>query len=562
MGFASGIVGFRAAVAALFLSSMAVWLLLIGHPFAYPLDDAYIHLSLARTLATAGVWGLDAADPAAASSSPLWTLLLAVSYRLVAWMPGDVFLVAPLLLAGAVGAALLILWDRLLVIARPQWRWAERGLALFALWLATPLTPLSLLGMEHGLHLLLATALLWRASRRLAAEPPSASGDFGELILLTALAVASRYESLFLVAPLGLYALLRRRWSAAFAFALGAMLPLAGFGLYWLSHGGWLLPNSLMLKASNPAAAGDVGHFAAGLLGNLRNNLALPSVLPTMTGLTLANVALLWRDLRARGAFWRPAPMMAVAALIATGLQYVFAGVGWLYRYEAWLVGLQALTVLLMARPAMRTAAQRGREWTVLLAAVAICVVAAPRSYRDMLHTFKAADDRRQEHLPPAKLIAAAYSGETVLVNDIGMMAYYSRARLLDLYGLGSNAPVALRRSPGGYDAATLANWATREGAKIGVLQFCWDEVNRRIPDGWRLVELWRVPRNVVFGDRDVGFFAFDAEAVAPLRRALRAFPPPPTVEVLHPSPEAFADYLRAARRGLSSPNGLCPRNP
>ena len=41
----------------------------------YPLDDSYIHLALARTLATSGVWGIDAQHPAAASSSPLWTVL-------------------------------------------------------------------------------------------------------------------------------------------------------------------------------------------------------------------------------------------------------------------------------------------------------------------------------------------------------------------------------------------------------------------------------------------------------------------------------------------------------
>src|SRR6185312_12642286 len=45
--------------------------------FVYPLDDSYIHLSLARTLAFHHVWGIEPTAFASASSSPGWTLLLA-----------------------------------------------------------------------------------------------------------------------------------------------------------------------------------------------------------------------------------------------------------------------------------------------------------------------------------------------------------------------------------------------------------------------------------------------------------------------------------------------------
>ena len=48
-----------------------------GGVFVYVLDDPAIHLTVARRLAFDGTWGVVAGDFQSASSSPLWTLMLA-----------------------------------------------------------------------------------------------------------------------------------------------------------------------------------------------------------------------------------------------------------------------------------------------------------------------------------------------------------------------------------------------------------------------------------------------------------------------------------------------------
>ena len=70
----------RAIALYLALVGILLWLSLArtGGMFVYAQDDPYIHLALARTLADHGVWGIRPTEFASASSSPLWTLLLAV----------------------------------------------------------------------------------------------------------------------------------------------------------------------------------------------------------------------------------------------------------------------------------------------------------------------------------------------------------------------------------------------------------------------------------------------------------------------------------------------------
>lgn len=211
-----------------------------GAPFVYPLDDAYIHLAMGRTIATSGVWGVSPADPAAASSSPLWTLLMAGAYGLSS---GAGFQSLPLLLNTIAGCCLLIL---LLKIFRRQ----PTSLALAAATAyAAALPSLSALGMEHVLHGLLAGTLCFTACQTIVETPENTScKSFGAIGLLAGFSVAARYESLFLVAPLIALSAARLRWRVAVALGVGAASPVLGFGLFWIHNGGWLLPNSLLLK--------------------------------------------------------------------------------------------------------------------------------------------------------------------------------------------------------------------------------------------------------------------------------------------------------------------------
>jgi hypothetical protein len=111
-----------ATAVALYLALIAV-LIWIGlsftrGAFVYTQDDPYIHLTIARTLAEHGVWGISATEFAGASSSLLWTLLLAGL-----WKAGLHALWLPVVLNVGAGIALLVFVDRMLQVAlAPKWR--------------------------------------------------------------------------------------------------------------------------------------------------------------------------------------------------------------------------------------------------------------------------------------------------------------------------------------------------------------------------------------------------------------------------------------------------------
>src|SRR5207245_7354192 len=102
------------AVLAAALGVVVAWSLRhSGGQIVYALDDAYIHMAMARNLAEHGVFGVTRYGFTSSSSSPLWTLLLAGLFALLG--PRDWL---PLALNVLCAASLLAVADRVLQAPR------------------------------------------------------------------------------------------------------------------------------------------------------------------------------------------------------------------------------------------------------------------------------------------------------------------------------------------------------------------------------------------------------------------------------------------------------------
>ncbi|MFQ5946298.1 MAG: hypothetical protein ACE5NC_08625, partial [Anaerolineae bacterium] len=154
----------------------------------YPLDDAWIHQALARNLAQLGQWAFLPGQPTAASTSPLWTLLLA---------PGHVLGPDPRLWTLLLGLMLLVLsaWWAQRLAAR---LFPDRGpvplLIGAAVLLEWHLAWAALSGMETLLFVFLSLLLL---ERTLAGARPWVWGTLSGLLTL------ARPEGVVLFALIG-----------------------------------------------------------------------------------------------------------------------------------------------------------------------------------------------------------------------------------------------------------------------------------------------------------------------------------------------------------------------
>ncbi len=154
-----------------------------GH-LVYALDDAYIHMAMAKNFSQSGVWGVTRYGFTPSSSSLLWTLLLSLTYYL-----GGVNQLAPLLWNLVFAILVLAVADAILSWYKTPA--AIKFVALLGIIFLVPLPMLILSGMEQGLQTLLSMLAVFLAARLLSGESPgSARRDAVGLLILAPLVTA------------------------------------------------------------------------------------------------------------------------------------------------------------------------------------------------------------------------------------------------------------------------------------------------------------------------------------------------------------------------------------
>ena len=282
--------------------------------FTYALDDAYIHLAIAKHFVQDGVWGATRYGFSASTSSPGWTLLLsgviALFGRPEVW---------PLILNVLFATALLVVVDRLLVPSLPNP--FPRFWALLFITLIVPLPILIFSGMEHVLHLLLIATvfgLLWRYEAN-----PLESPRITRWLLVTAmLATLIRYETCFLVGPLVLYYAWRHDWRMTIGLAGAVSIGPVIIGLVQVSHGWYFLPNSLLAKSAQIELTGSGLQALAQRVALQLTRSAAPFVLM----LVVAGWIIARQRRRVHGGSWSMG--LALSFVAASVAQYILAQVG------------------------------------------------------------------------------------------------------------------------------------------------------------------------------------------------------------------------------------------
>ena len=313
----------------------------------YALDDAYIHMAMAKHFVQDGVWGVTRYGFTSATSSPLWTLAVSGVFALTGPMDA-----VPLVMNVLLSAGLIVLGHAICRKLRVRPELELVGL----LWLIfmTPVVPLSFTGMEHILQTLADLALVFCAAAALA--NPERKWDRWDTLttVLAAVAVGVRYEGALLVGVIVVLFALRRRWLQAAAVLAAGVFPVVAYGIISVSQGWLFLPNSVWLK-------GQIG-FVQALIDPLRGR-AVPdpvgrafAILLRQLGKASHLVALLAAGaLVLAPALHGEGQVVLVRSLphghdsaATAAVHLLVAQTGWFFRYEAYLAGLLGFSIVLL----------------------------------------------------------------------------------------------------------------------------------------------------------------------------------------------------------------------
>ncbi len=487
---------------------------LTGHgEWSYPLDDTYIHLTLAKNLARYHTWGIQPGIFASASSSPLYTLTLGLLFMVI-----GVHSLLPLVL-NALGAVVL-----LAVISHTL---NKEGLTPFTQWIIliavmvfTPLPILVISGMEHTFQCLWSFLLLFGLASWMENRRNATMGLPWPFLLYAFLLVGTRYEGLFLIAIAMALLATKGHWWAAVQLGIAGSLPIVLFGIYAWSEGSYFLPNSILLKSGT---SDGLGALAQSILTD-KLALSKQGITGVATQRLLFIIPLCFLVFRtARDWTGRYGYLL----LLLTGtvlLHLCLASTGWFYRYEAYLILMATVITAILC---FKLGPSLWKNSPLLVKGVAVLLFGylllplVLRSSAGITKATRACLNIYEQQKQMGKFLNQYYPHAAVAANDIGAIGYESSSSLVDLWGLG-NIDVARARMTHRWNPDFLDSLVHQKGVQVAVVYDSW--FDPALLSRWTKVGSWTIPDNVICGDASVSFYTIQAHNADSLRTALRVF--------------------------------------
>jgi len=462
----------------------------------FPLDDSWIHQVYGRSLAQTGQWAFVPGVPSAASTSPLYTVLLSISYKLS--IPFQLWTHAlgtlALWFTGMLGARLA---ERLL----PNQRYMGliAGLALILAWHLIWAAASGMETMLFSMWTFVLIALSWRELDQRSAGLKNVAARGAIFGVLAALATLTRPEGMVLAGLIGLLMLIVRpqgSWRAVltwgFSAGLSFLLVLSPYLLLNLRLTGGLLPDTAAAKQAENAPLLQVS-YPGRIINLLVYAFAGPQLLliPAVVYFLIVTIPqirlnrrvlfyclpILWTSgLIALYAARLPAPYQHGRYVIPSLPAFILTGV----------IG----TVYLVQRgrytPVGRVLS-RSLTISTVLAFVYFAFVAGAATYRQDVRII---DEEMvttalwiKDNIPPGQLLA---------VHDIGALGYFAPRPIIDLAGLVSPEiiPFITERDP-------LWAWMQERGARY--LMAFPDQIPGKRTDDPRLCQVFVTPNRTSY---------------------------------------------------------------
>ena len=488
--------------------------------FAYPIDDTFIHLAIAKNLAFHQVWGISSHEFVSAASSLLYPFLIAITLKIF-----GSYIIIPFIINLIAGIILLAVLQRWLI--RQEIGQAAQLWILLLVIFFTPLPVLAMSGMEHILQFLFTFLFITTFSGELAGLIRSGKKEWEfswQVYVYGVLMTATRYEGLPLLAIACLALLVRRKVFLSFELGLICALPIILFGLYSLYKGGYFVPNSILLKSGAPPLTLDglKEFFSKAIFMKLSFSIVGYNTVATQRLLFLLPIAYLLfnRQLRSQIGY----QYILLILMAAVFLHLCLTGYAHFPRYEAYLIGCSTVVLgLLVAKygKVAFTSQPILARWITGITGLFLVFPLALRSTTAFDEVGRACINIYEQQYQMGQFLHNHYYNEPVAIGDIGAVSYYTAGKNLDMVGLG-NIEVA-RSHKNHYFSPDFMDWLSKKDSiKIAI---CYDYFNDpNLLHRWNKVATWEIPNNVACGDKTVSFYAVDKNQAPVLKKDLQDF--------------------------------------
>jgi len=485
-----------------------------GGKFIYALDDAYIHLAVAKNFALYKVWGVTKYQFSSSTSSLLWPLFLSLLMKIF-----GVSQYYPLFINIALFFAILLLSYLILKSHHlPSW------LILVALLLIIFVTPLPLLviyGLEHLLQIFLSLVFIYFLNK-IVIEDKKLHYERTFLYLTSLFLISTRYDS-FLIIIIGTFLLLlKRKFKEAFLVLVFSFLPIIIYGLISIQNGWQFFPRSVMLKSIRLINFKEIfqSRFRKWILSFLFLYLLLIFLRHRKTIISL------------------PHSLFNIFYCLIFLFFVMFVSL-FHSRYEAYMItlGILNLIILFFHSSAFELIKEKYLKTIIVACMILLIIIRVPWS---VVNYRRASLSIYLQPYQMARFLARYYPSKTIGINDIGCVGFFTDNNFIDFFGLASiNEDLSAGYNINdekilAYKRQVLENIVQKNHLEIIIISTeCFEKV---IPSNWILVAKWFNPLNLkeVLGSSTISFYATKISDARLLKERLIEFEKelPPPIEV------------------------------
>lgn len=482
-----------------------------GH-YIYLIDDAYIHLAMAKNFALYEVWGVTRYEFSSTSSSPLFTYLLSVLLKFF----GNIDLI-PLYFNMFLGFGLVYTLVRYF---SQVFQKVSSMVAAVVFTLFFSVMHLQLLsGMEHVLHVFLFTVNIFCLSNL--KSRAAVSGFYISLLLMGLV----RFESMFYFVILAAVFMGIKKWGEALAVLLTGFIPIAVFCYFNEQHTGYLFPNSVVVKGTLISFNSDFFHqLKIIVINNLLLNISFykVGVFPVLMSLVF-----MVRDFKNRNfseVIIRNLLLIVLSLLMVC--HAMFADLKGLFRYEAYLMAGFPMALIPRVKGFLEDFKNYIRYERLISGLIFINILLlAYKLFFAHLMLDNGGKNIYEQQIQSARFLNTYYNRSKVVANDIGAITYYTDIHLLDIAGLGSKETIPFnqnKKKADKYFKQFLSRYTIDNSYDIAVIYDPWLE--GQIPSNWKKAAVLKITNPVTVAREEVSVYSVNQRNLRLLKENIRKF--------------------------------------